>query len=119
MASQTIGSMTSYQQNVANVVSQAAIHLHNQIGSIGTALFDRQGTLLVNNNALRYASESTLTSLVLDCLKDPALIHQRKIGSVSIYAAVLDKQHVFIIAGKQCESGTIDHFLANLRKVLP
>jgi hypothetical protein len=119
MANLFTGQMNSYRRNVAQIVSQAAIHLHNQVGSIGTALFDRHGTLVFNNDVLHYANESTFTHLVAECLNDPVTIHQQTMGKITVYAAALDRHHVFIVAGERFEIGTIDHFLASLRQVLP
>lgn len=114
-----MGQMNSYQRDIAQIASQAAIHLHNQVGSIGTALFDRHGTLIFNNNVLHYANESTFTLLVAECLNDPVAVQQKSMGKITVYAAALDRQHVFIVAGERCESGAIGHFLASLRQVLP
>jgi hypothetical protein len=119
MSNLLAGQINAYRQNVVQVASQAAIHLHNQVGSIGTALFDRHGNLVFNNNALRYTTESAVVRLIGECLTDPAAIRQHTLENVTIYAVALDKQHVFIVAGSHFERSTVDHFLSSLRQVLP
>src|SRR5579859_5489102 len=113
--------MDSYRNTVAQMVSQAAIHLHNTLGPIGTALYDQHGTLILNNNALRYANDNVLTRLVFECangpIKGPMLC--RATESVTLYAVQLDAQHVFVVVGSSLDEATVDGFLSNLRRLLP
>jgi len=111
--------MNVYRQNVVQVASQAAIHLHNQVGSIGTAVFDRHGTLLFNNNALHYVNEGIVVRLIAECLSDPTTIWQRTVENATIYAVALDRHHVFIIAGSHFERSAVERFLRSLRQLLP
>lgn len=119
MSNLLTGHVNAFRQNVVQVASQAAVHLHNQVGSIGTALFDRDGTLLFNNNALHYANEGVVVRLIAECLSDPTTIWQRTLENATIYAVALDRQHVFIIAGSHFERSVVDRFLRSLRQVLP
>jgi len=113
--------MDSYRQTVAQVVSQAAIHLHNALGPIGTALYDQHGALILNNNALRYASDNDLTRLVFDCLtgSKTAPILCRTADDVTLYATQLDSHHVFVVVGEAPDQATVDSFLSNLPRMLP
>jgi hypothetical protein len=113
--------MSMYKQNVAQVVSQVAVHLHNALGPIGTALFDRHGTLVFNNNALHYVNEHTLAILVADCLINPAPGGLSTITTegVTIRTIALDAQHVFVVVGTKLEDNVINGFVSSLRRVLP
>jgi hypothetical protein len=111
--------MAIYRQSVAQVVSQAAIHLHNSMGQIGTALLDRYGMVILNNNALHYADESTLARLANECLSNPLGAQSHKESGFAARAIALDKQYVFIIVGNDLESSMVDGFVASLRQMLP
>jgi hypothetical protein len=116
-----INAMNTYSNNVAEVVSQAAIHLHNSHGSIGTALFDRSGTLIFNNSALRYVNENTLAELIALSMTNPLALgtdHVTKEG-VNVRVVALDSNHVFVITGNCLESKAVNAFVATLRQVLP
>src|SRR5436309_11843001 len=90
--------MLSYRQNVEQVVSQAAIHLHNSLGPIGTALFDRHGVLIFNNNALRYVNEKALIGLVADCvIAAPGSAELCSAEGITPRAIALDTQYIFVI----------------------
>ena len=110
-----------YRQNFAQVVSQAAIHLHNEMGSIGTALYDSEAGLVFNNNVLRYVDESTLARLVSDCFAEcvPGRLTRRNLDGVMVRALSLDDQHVFIVVGNRLEDSAINRFFASLQGVLP
>ena len=113
--------MDSYRNSVAQVVSQAAIHLHNALGPIGTALYDQHGTLILNNNALRYAGDHTLAGFVFDCLISPItgpIVHQVS-EKLTLYGMKLDSQHVFVVVGAELDKSTVDGFLSNLSRMLP
>src|SRR5689334_11222108 len=116
-----IGSMSTYSHNVVQVVSQAAIHLHNALGSIGTALFDRCGTLIFNNNALKYVNENTLVEFVALNMVNPMALgtdHVTKDG-VHVRVVALDGDHVFVVVGKSLESKAINTFVNSLKQVMP
>ena len=113
--------MDSYRNTIAQMVSQAAIHLHNTLGPIRTALYDQHGTLILNNDALRYTDDHVLTRLVFDCANGPArgpmLSHAEE--DVRLYAVQLDSQHIFVVVGNCLDEATVDGFLSNLRRMLP
>lgn len=113
--------MNTYSHNVVEVVSQAAIHLHNSLGSIGTALFDRSGTLIFNNNALKYVNENTLAELIALSLVNPLVLGSDHVTPQGIHVRVvaLDSNHVFIIVGSNLESKAINAFIASLKQVMP
>lgn len=115
--------MFSYRQNVEQVVSQAAIHLHNSLGPIGTALFDRHGALVFNNNALRYVNEKTLVSLVADCAIAAHGSAELCTGNgITARAIALDSQHIFVVVGPKLEEralDAVDGFVTSLRAMLP
>ena len=121
MTTTTSEPTNSYHQDVAQVVSQVAIHLHNMFGTVGTALFDNHGALVYNNNILSYTTEETLTQLAIDCLAAPVtgVTHQRTMSNFSLYAMALDSYYVFIVAGTRLDSRAINQFLANLRQIMP
>ena len=113
--------MSTYSHTVVEVVSQAAIHLHNAHGSIGTALFDRCGTLIFNNNALKYVNENTLAEFVaLSMVNQLALgnDHVTKEG-IHVRVVALDSDHVFVVVGTSLESKAINAFVASLKQVMP
>ena len=112
--------MLTYRQNVEQVVSQAAIHLHNSLGPIGTALFDRHGALVFNNNALRYVNEKTLISLVADCaIAASGSADLCTAEGIMARAIALDTQHIFVVVGQRLEQRTVDGFVSSLRAMLP
>jgi hypothetical protein len=110
-----------YKQSVQQVVSQAAIHLHNTLGQIGTALVDRHGTLLLDNNALHYLGTDGLNRLTQDCFSAP----QQTIRGTytpnadAAHAFALDSQHAFIVVGNKIDVMTVESFVATLRQLLP
>jgi hypothetical protein len=112
---------SSYRENLAEVVSQAAVHLHNSMGPVGTALFDQNGSLVIDNNAFHYAKESILSGLAADCLCDPSVerVQRHVLDGVTAFTAALDHQHVFVVVGNGLEDTTVNHFLSSLRRLLP
>jgi hypothetical protein len=111
----------TYRENLAEVVSQAAVHLHNAMGPVGTALFDQHGGLVINNNAFHYAQESILSDLAANCLCNPGVerIERHVLDGVTAFTTALDRQHVFVVVGDCLEDNTISRFLISLRQVLP
>jgi hypothetical protein len=111
----------TYNHNIAQVVSQAAIHLHNALGSIGTALFDRCGTMIFNNNALKYMNENTLAELIALSLANAQSFGNDYVTHDGIHVRViaLDSDHIFVVAGNSLESNTLNTFVTNLKRVLP
>jgi hypothetical protein len=110
-----------YRQNFEQVVSQAAIHLHNELGSIGTALYNGRGGLLFNNNALHYLDEAALASLVVDCLAEciPGKLTHRTVNGVMVRTLTLDFEHVFIVVGNRLEDTAVSRFFSGLQRMLP
>src|SRR5258708_22816628 len=116
-----LSTSNGYRQNVAQVVSQAAMHLHNSMGPIGTALLDRHGVLIFNNNALHYVSDTTLSRLASDCITNATsgVVERSAENGMTAWAVALDTQHVFVVVGTALESSTVDRFVATLRAMLP
>jgi hypothetical protein len=114
-------SSLTYKQNVAQVVSQAAIHLHNSLGSIGTALIDSFGNLVFDNDALGCLNDEVISMLVMRCLNNPNStgIDHTVDNDLLVWAIPLDAQHIFLIVGSQLEPQTINRFVSNLRRVMP
>src|SRR5436853_4118750 len=104
MMGMSTSNMVTYRHTVEQVVSQAAIHLHNSLGPIGTALFDRHGVLVFNNNALRYVNEKALIGLVADCvIAAPGSAELCTAEGITARAIALDTQYVFVVVGLKLE----------------
>ncbi len=112
---------SNYRDHVAEVVSQVAVHLHNSLGTVGTALFDQHGSLVIDNNASHYARESTLSYLAANCLCKSSLdaIECHPLDDVTAFTAPLNSQYVFVVVGNHLEAGVIERFLLSLRRMLP
>src|SRR5579859_1898223 len=108
--------MTSYRHNMELVVSQAAIHLHNSLGPISTALFDRHGALVFNNNVLRYVNDSMLAGLFAACQADrlaggPGSAQCSTDDGMTVCSMALDTQHLFVVVGRGLEAKAVEGFV--------
>ena len=113
--------MNTYQQDVAEIVSQASVHFRSEIEPIATALFDPDGKVVFDNGAHYFAEESALIAAVVDCTVNalPGALFQCNSETVTAFAMSLDGQYMFVIVGHQIEDKAIETFLANLHQILP
>lgn len=110
-----------HRNNLTQVVSQAAIHLHNELSTIGTALFDCNGSVLFSNNAQHYVNENTLAGLVADCLSAGRSEELRRVMSsgVTVRLIPLSDRYVFVVCGYDIKNEVLDRFVISLQNVLP
>ena len=113
--------MTSYQQNIVEIVTQAAIHLQNGSERIGTGLYDENGQLVLDNGASHYADEIALIGAMVDCTVNPVpgAMFQCDSASATAIAMSLDGRYMFVMVGHQFENASVEKFLADLQEMLP
>ena len=106
--------------NLERIVSQAATHLHNAVGKVGTALVRQDSTVVFSHNALDYADLPTLARFVTSCLMDQndQNIQRHDVKDLKVFAMALDAEYAFLVIGKCPEEKVVTDFLNNLRRVL-
>src|SRR5258705_4759651 len=110
---------TAYKQELAEVVSQAVIHLHNAVGAVGTALLDEGGAIVFSNNASNYTNEETLSQLAACTYTDPGAVLRHNLEHATAFTSLLDSEHIFVVLVHGLEHGAVIGFVAILRQVLP
>jgi hypothetical protein len=109
----------AYKQELAEVVSQAVVHLHNALGPVGTALLDEGGDIVFSNNASNYTNDDILTQLAARAHTEPGAVLRHNLEHATAFTALLDHEHIFVVLGHGLEDGAVSGFVASLRQVLP
>lgn len=114
-------SLKRYHHDLERIVSQAATHLHNALGKVGTALVRQDNTVVFCHNALDYADLPTLARFVASCLinQQDQNIQRNNVKDFKVFAMALDAEYAFLVIGECPDEKVVTDFLCNLRRVLP
>ena len=113
--------MTSYQQNIVDIVSQAARHLLGAPVPVGTILYDQNGAVLFDNGTSRFEDDDAMIGAMVDCTVNPVpgALFQCDSPTATAFAMSLGGQYMFVMVGYHFENDAIERFLINLQQMLP